>query len=312
MAVVLLVPVRVEGGALRLDESCAEATPTQATIDVGLVVDFGALRPGAPAVMCVPSAAGATGMAVLDRAYPERIRLDASGLICAIDGVPETGCGLRTPGGYRYWAYFHGSGSSWNYASIGPADRRMTAGAVEGWHYVEGAGNPSDPPPRRAPSNICPVTTPPTNPPSPGRAPVAPPGPAPSNPAAPPPPVVGGGSPNGPSGAAPDPAPTVVPASTTTVAPPGAKAEPDGAGLEVDEAVGADPVIATATDDSSGSPPSGGSEVGSDVVMLADTQRGSSERSGGAPIATVLAIAAVVVLGSAAVWRLRSRADDTL
>jgi len=155
-----------------------------------LVVDFGDLpgSPGGVRTVCVTVSEGSTAIAVL-QAGVGGLRWHSSGLLCAIGGYPAPPeCGSRTPSGYRYWSYWHG-GSSWDYAGSGPDSRRVRDGDVEGWHFVSGKGNPTDPPPGASPSSGCPppatvptatspprptVPTPPTQPPGPGVGPSAP------------------------------------------------------------------------------------------------------------------------------------------
>jgi|GEM_PF-1407056 len=314
-AVVLVAPVRVDGGEVAWGESCAEATVAQATINVGMVVDFGILKgagdPTGQRVTCVPVPSGSSGIQLLEAAGHD-YRLNGSGLLCAIDGLPAGNeCGERTPSGsYRYWAYFHGAGSSWSYSGIGPAYYRATAGGVEGWHFVEGTGNPGDPPPRRAPTAICPVAPPPTAPPTtrgpatPTTVPIAPsvPSPAPGGQ-----PVDPGADPSAnPAGNEPGP--------TTTV---------PGAAPAIDTSDPTDGTTdGTATDPSvpTGGPAGGaptGTEAGdggdrTDVTILATAQRGSSGSGagGGAPLATIGAVLVVAALGGVAAWRFRSRSDD--
>lgn len=314
-ALLLVAPVRVEGGEVAWGATCAEASTSQATVRIGVVVDFGVLRsagdPAAERVTCVPVAPGRSGLELLTDAGHD-YRLNGSGLLCAIDGLPAGNeCGERTStGSYRYWAYFHGAGTSWSYSGIGPTYYRANADGVEGWHFVEGAGNPSDPPPSRSPANICPVTPPPTAPPTTSR-------PAPPTTAAPAPVVpvpVPGGAP-APGGAAPSGpgTPSGAPATTTTA--PGATPT-DGA---VDPATGstdaaADPTVADggrAEDGPAGSTPDEAA-VETDVTVLAAAQvGGSSTGSGGAaPVATIAAVIVVAALGGAAAWRFRSRSDD--
>jgi MYXO-CTERM domain-containing protein len=299
---VLGAPVDARDGSLAWGASCAEAAPAQATVNVGVVVDFGVLRGGDVQTTCVPLEAGTHGLKALQAAGHE-ITLDSSGLVCTIDREPAEGCGERTPGGYRYWAYFHGSGSSWSYSSIGPGGYRMAAGSVEGWHFVEGAGNPSDPPPGRAPTNICPTAPPPTVAPTTAPPPLPPPttvpGPAPT--------VPGGGGPagapgaGGPSGAS--------PSSTATTLQPGA---PDGGATPTTDPTG-EPAGSPpgTTDDASGSVEIGPDGVASDVTVLASAHNRDSGSEAGAPVATILAIVAVAGLGGAAAWRFRRRPDVT-
>jgi hypothetical protein len=161
VAVAVAAPVPLVGAA---GEDCAEAaTMSDGTLRVPIVVDVGALGGASGAEStCVTVAAGATGAdvlreraRVLGRPAP---RWAQSGLLCAIDGVPVTGCGERVDGSYRYWAYYLGGGGSWSWASIGPAFRKASPDRLEGWHFVAGTGGPSDPPPRASadPAAVCP------------------------------------------------------------------------------------------------------------------------------------------------------------
>lgn len=138
---------------------CAEA---QGQIRVTVVVDPGTVggAPRGPESTCVTVSSGATGADVLaERARKlgrPQPRYDSSGLLCALDGYPSSGCGEQGSGGYEYWAYSTSRTGDWRHSSQGPAFRRMQDGDVEGWRFLRGAGNPSDPPPRLAPSSACP------------------------------------------------------------------------------------------------------------------------------------------------------------
>jgi hypothetical protein len=154
--------------AVRHSAVCASVHRASAsTLVIPVVVDSGGPS-DVGVVTCVPVPAGSTGADVLT-ARAEMLgepapRYAPSGLLCAIDGFPATGCGVVTGGHYAYWAYYHG-GSSWSYADIGPAEETVSAGDVEGWRFQpEGSGTPADPPPR-APSlasTLCPSSGPPT------------------------------------------------------------------------------------------------------------------------------------------------------
>jgi len=137
------------------------------TVVVPVVVDMGGPSDEAE-VSCVSVPAGSTDAQVLSArakllGLPSP-RYAVSGLLCGIDGYPATGCGQQNGSHYAYWAYFHG-GSSWTYASEGPASWTVSAGDVEGWRFEpEGSATPADPPPR-SPSGaqtLCPASVPPT------------------------------------------------------------------------------------------------------------------------------------------------------
>jgi len=136
---------------------------------VTIIVDHGD-RSAASAV-CVAAASTDNGATVLStRASMLGLlqpRFDASGLLCAIDGVPAQGCGAQNGGNYSYWAYFHGVNGTWSYANIGPGGSRVSSGVVEGWRWEPaGSGLPSDPPPR-ATASTAPCAPPPPPPSSP-------------------------------------------------------------------------------------------------------------------------------------------------
>lgn len=173
VAGVLAVPSIVDPqGSVLPGTPCAEAAPAGDGMQrVAVAVDPGVLGGGAGS-LCVEVPVGASGADVLvaraqtlGRPVP---RWASNGLLCSLDGVPATGCGERIDGAYNYWAYFLGDGGSWRYAGTGPALRRANPAFVEGWHFVAGAGNASDPPPSLSASaaDICPPAPPVTSPPT--------------------------------------------------------------------------------------------------------------------------------------------------
>ena len=119
-------------------------TPTASQVRVAVVVDSHEMSNGSatPSVVCVVVASGASGVAAL-AARAIRLgtpvpRYDPSGLLCAIDGIPAApACGNPSGSGFLYWSYWVG-GSSWTYANVGPASRRMVDGTVEGWRFISG------------------------------------------------------------------------------------------------------------------------------------------------------------------------------
>ena len=177
IAVVLAVGLvglgSVAGMSRALAESCGDPVPS-GSVRVVMVVDPGETSAG-PSSVCLVVPSGTTGSQLLARRAaelgmsPSRYpRYAGSGLLCAIDGFPATGCGDRTSGGFAYWAYFNGTSGAWNYGSYNPFIRRMADGDIEGWRYVSGTGGAQDPPPRIAPSRslfpplaIAPVSVPP-------------------------------------------------------------------------------------------------------------------------------------------------------
>ncbi len=154
VGVVALVSLLVGSAATASASSCSGSL-ADGEIRVVLVVDSSDLGGGASAT-CLVVPAGTTGSQLLARRGSElgtgSPRYGSSGLLCAIDGLPATGCGDRSSGGFEYWAYFNGSSGSWVYGNINPFTRRLSDGDIEGWRYVQGAGNGQDPPPRIGPS----------------------------------------------------------------------------------------------------------------------------------------------------------------
>ena len=128
-------------------------------VRVVIVVDPGAS--GAPSSVCMVVPEGTTGSQLLARRAAEigaaAPRYASSGLLCAIDGHPSSGCGDRTAGGYAYWAYFAGGSGSWIYGNNNPFIKRLRDGDVEGWRFVDGAGDGQDPPPRLGPTGLFPA-----------------------------------------------------------------------------------------------------------------------------------------------------------
>ena len=134
-------------------DDCAAPVPT-GSLRVVIVVDPGS--GGAASTRCMVVAEGTTGAQLLaqrarelGRAQP---RYANSGLLCAIDAFPATGCGEAEGDGFSYWAHFSGTSGSWIYSSFNPFSRRLRDGDIEGWHFAVKASGTSAPPPRVAPS----------------------------------------------------------------------------------------------------------------------------------------------------------------
>jgi hypothetical protein len=120
--------------------------PTRGTnqVRVAVVVDARALG-ASTTVVCVVVPTGSTGATAL-RARADRLgtpypRYNSDGLLCAIDGRPAAPqCGKLGPNGYEYWSYWLG-GSSWHYATVGPAGRTVSDQSVDGWRFIAGGSN---------------------------------------------------------------------------------------------------------------------------------------------------------------------------
>ena len=138
---------------------CTTATHVpKGQIVVAVVTDFGG-RAGRVLVTCVLVNPGVSGAQVLQAqavllGYPSP-RYAESGLLCAIDGYPTSGCEAQSGLHYSYWAYWHG-GERWQYANGGPAAWKVAKGDVEGWRFEpDGSATPADPPPRAASQRGC-------------------------------------------------------------------------------------------------------------------------------------------------------------
>jgi hypothetical protein len=150
-------------GGRAMGRACAAGN-----VHIAVVVDSGS--GSSVSAVCVPMGARDNGATLLAAraamlGTPQPSFDGRSGLLCAIDGFPQSGCGKRTGGHYAYWAYFHGINGRWEYSNIGPGGTRVNPSVVEGWRFQpDGAGLPTDPPPR-APAtatSICVPQAPPT------------------------------------------------------------------------------------------------------------------------------------------------------
>ena len=157
-AIVVGVGAIVVGGARPAAATGCADPLAEGEIRVTIVVDSDATGLTSDCLV-VPS--GTTGLALLARRAGAlgrtAPRYAQSGLLCAIDGFPATGCGDRSNGGFAYWAYFSGTSGSWVYGAYNPFLRRLSDGDVEGWRFVGGAGDAGDPPPRIAPPRLGPA-----------------------------------------------------------------------------------------------------------------------------------------------------------
>jgi hypothetical protein len=181
--------------AVLIFTACAFATPlggravgracADSSVHIAVVVDAG--PSGTVSTVCVAAGSRDNGAAALaaraSRLGTPQPRYNGSGLLCAIDGIPQTGCGDRSNGHYSYWSYWHGAGGNWSYSNVGPGGSRVNANVVEGWRWQpDGAGLPTDPAPRgpATPAAVCapappPTTRPPTTTPPPTQHATAPP-----------------------------------------------------------------------------------------------------------------------------------------
>ena len=114
------------------------APPSGACTDgqgVTVVVDFTDLG-GDVEIACATDAS--TGTAALTSAGFTDTR-DASGLICAIDSLPDP-CPTEFTG--SYWSYWYAEDGAWQAWMEGSDTAVPVAGAVDGWRYSDGTAVP--------------------------------------------------------------------------------------------------------------------------------------------------------------------------
>jgi hypothetical protein len=277
---------------------CGGQVPS-AHIRVVVVVDNGV---NAPNATCLVVAQGTTGAQLwADRAAvlgTQRPRYADSGLLCAFDGYPASGCGEPSGGGYLYWSYWSGNSGAWVYGGGNPHVRRVNDGDIEGWRFVNGPDSGQNPPPRMAPSrSLFPPIPAPAPAPAPAPTPAPAPAPAPTAPSDP----AGAGSPGTGPTAAPtdpgDPAPgatTIDPATGAAIdAVTGEVVDPDAEAIAPDTTT---PASTTTADE-----PSPATE------LAAGTSSGPSGPDAGAVGGLVVALVLIAALGGAAVVRARTR-----
>jgi MYXO-CTERM domain-containing protein len=130
---------------------------------VAVVIDFGPGGPP-PIVKCVEARGQSEYQAVADAlGGPDALRFAPSGLLCGIEGIPATGCGVRTAGTYAYWAVFNGGASGWTFANDNPGVQVASPSTPIGLRYEPtGSGSASDPAPSVSadPAVDCPVSSP--------------------------------------------------------------------------------------------------------------------------------------------------------
>ena len=210
-----------------------------------------------------------------------RPRYADSGLLCGIDGFPDSGCGERTGDGYRYWAYFSGTSGSWVYGGGNPFIRRLADGDIEGWRFVVGTGTGQDPPPRITPSaGLFPPL----------------PAPAPAVPAPVPPPV-----------AAPSAAPTPPPSAAGVPGSAAPGTEAGGAAVMPGGEVPATEATVTPGADAPTVPGPVVEDTQGSIDELAASASPGSDASGPGPTGMVLAAIVIAGLVAATVVRARSR-----
>lgn len=126
-----LLPVVLAGPAqAAADGACTD--PAGVTV----VVDATALG-GDVSIGCADGSP-ATGTEALEQAGFSDTR-DASGLICAIDALPDP-CPTTFAG--EYWSYWYAEGDTWQAYLEGSDTAAPPPGGVEGWRWSDGSAGP--------------------------------------------------------------------------------------------------------------------------------------------------------------------------
>lgn len=127
----------------------------------GLVVQFG---DGTVRQFCVPlDTPGMTGLELLERSgLPLRVEVSAMGsTVCRI---ADEGCAddqscwcacESVDGECAYWSYQVLDGATWTYAEVGPTERIVSAGDVDGWAWGPGTVDAGPELPGRTYEAVC-------------------------------------------------------------------------------------------------------------------------------------------------------------
>lgn len=167
-AVGLLVAasVALSGGGPDALVPFKQAAGAASEVSVAFVIDFAGLAPTQVGCVTVPGTDnGYQALAAFtEQEHDAPPTYNGSGLLCSIDGIPNSGCGVGVSGGYIYWSYWHGDSGGWAYASTGASQTVHSCNEggqdcdVEGWRFENpGKGNQTDPAPAALPdySAIC-------------------------------------------------------------------------------------------------------------------------------------------------------------
>lgn len=299
--------------------TCGPATASRAAVAV--VVDFGESAPDGTCISISRNDSGGTNLSGIDalKSAGYVLRIDG-GFLCAIDGVPATGCARNSGFDGWYWRYFKAEpGKDWRYSSSGFGYRLTLVNgcAAEGWVWSN-SPDASVTPRGGAPSLNCPTQPAPTTTRVPATTMASPPQTSPSSGGGTAPGVGGAGAIRDPDGVngivQPDTSGAAGPASGAgNTAASGTVAGPDGASpgsSSEDRATPRDQVAeaadggSTEAGDGSGSPRSIGSSDRSETAISA--RRAKSESAGpGSIVGSV--IAGVLVAGLVLFVALRAR-----
>ena len=292
--------------ALPVAAAAPGVAAAETTLCVEVVVDYGDHGQGAPtrpSAYCAKVPDGSTGadvLAVRARELGKPMPRYNDGLLCAIDGFPETGCGEENADGtFNYWSYWHKKGDgAWTYSSRGAyaytmrddPDTAEVERFGEGWAWVQNQPEGGRRPAAIPYADVCPTE------PAAASSPARPAAPAPR-------PATTRARP-----AAAQPTASAAPRRVAPATSPGAS----GPGVAATATVSTTPAAsasATVLGASSTRPSATGSptaEVEFDVETRADVPRPSDD-DGGPPVGLLVGLLLVAGLGTGAVVQARRR-----
>lgn len=154
-------PASASATLLGSSSDCRVQTATSAVVThrAGLIVTFG---DRSSQLFCIEFAEDSiSGLELLQRSGLPLV-LSGSGAVCSIGGEGSndpTDCFTFCEGGdsCEYWAYYQWSGGAWKYSPVGPAQRTVRDGDIDGWAW--GPGGLSSGAAPGQPGDICPQPT---------------------------------------------------------------------------------------------------------------------------------------------------------
>lgn len=148
-------------GTVVTPTAVAAASECRPRLEGSTVVVVVVKNGASPATLrCVELTGTVNGFDAL-RAAGHTLRIEG-GFLCAIDGVPATGCATASGFDGTYWRYFNSpNDGTWSYSPVGAGRRLGTGCMAEGWVYsnAAGAGQPPVNPAPVVPCSVAPVPT---------------------------------------------------------------------------------------------------------------------------------------------------------